>query len=88
MFGTKVSGSIHSEYDTSSSSFHLNSFVNSSSTSLSITETDITACIDSDIFFENCAQVRECGDVGHLLDDSVNEIPLARHADISDGSVK
>ena len=75
MFGAEISESMHSEHDTSSSSAHLNSFVNSNRTFMSITGSDITVGIDSDIFLES-AIARECVDAGHLLDDSMEEIAL------------
>ena len=73
VLGAKISESIHSQYDTSFSSAHLNSFLNKVSTSMSIKESDTTAGIGSDISLENGAPVRKCVDTGPLLSNSMKE---------------
>ena len=73
VLGAKISESIHSQYDTSFSSAHLNSFLNKVSTSMSIKESDTTAGIDSDISSKNSAPVRKCVDTGPLLSNSMKE---------------
>ena len=79
-FGAKISEPIHSEYDISSSSAHLNSFENIDSISMSIIGSDITVGIDSGISLETCAPVRKCVDAGYSLGDSMEEIPLPHNS--------